>query len=253
MSDGKRKLEGGYRSPDEMEISSRLTSAFCSSEATMEEKLESFTKYVRRQTLSRFLAQSDLVRRIVGIEGCIVECGVHRGASLFGWYHLVSIFEPINWRRKIYGFDTFAGLASVTEKDHGSERADISNGCYACDAQSEIESLAIIHDNNRPLGHLSRIELIRGDATRTIPTFLETHPHVVIALLFLDCDLYAPTKTSIEYFAPRLPRGGIIVFDELNHPLWPGETLALLDTVGINNLKLERLPYYPNTTFAVLQ
>jgi hypothetical protein len=70
--------------------------------------------------------------------------------------------------------------------------------------------------------------------------------------LFLDCDLYAPTKSAIENFVPRLPKGGIIVFDELNHSLWPGETLALLDTVGINNLKLERLQYYPNMTFAIL-
>jgi hypothetical protein len=229
-----------------------LASAFCSSDTTIEEKLESFTKYTRRQALTRFLAQSDLVRRIVGIEGSIVECGVHRGASLFGWYHLVSIFDPMNWRRKIYGFDTFAGFASVTEKDIGSEDANIHDGCYGYDAQNEIESLALIHDNNRPLGHLQRIELIRGDATSTIPTFLKTHPHIIIALLFLDCDLYAPTKSAIENFVPRLPKGGIIVFDELNHSLWPGETLALLDTVGINNLKLERLQYYPNMTFAIL-
>ena len=252
MTNKTRKIEGGYRSPDETAIPRRLASAFCSSDATIEEKLDSFTKYTRRQTLTRFVAQSDLIRRIVGIEGSIVECGVHRGASLFGWYHLVSIFDPMNWRRKIYGFDTFAGFASVTDKDIGSEIADIHDGYYACDSQNEIEGLAMIHDHNRPLGHLPRIELIRGDATKTIPLFLETHPHVVIALLFLDCDLYAPTKTTIKCFVPRLPRGGIIVFDELNHSLWPGETLALLDTVGIKNLKLERLPYYPNIAFAIL-
>lgn len=252
MKKENRKLEGGYRSAKETDTPSLLAEAFSSSDVSVEIKLDSIIKYVRRQTLTRFLAQSDLFRRIINIEGSIIECGVYRGASLFGWYHLASILDTMNWRRKIYGFDTFTGFASINERDKGIETAEIKNGSYCYDAQEEIEELASIHDNNRPLGHLSRIEIIRGDATKTIPNFIEEHPHVIVSLLFLDCDLYEPTKTAIECFLPRITKGGLIVFDELNHPLWPGETIALLDTIGINNVKLRRLSYYPNISFIVL-
>jgi len=47
-----------------------------------------------------------------------------------------------------------------------------------------------------------------------------------------------------------MPRGAILAFDELDNPLWPGETLALLETLGINKLKLERLDFDPYISFA---
>jgi hypothetical protein len=78
------------------------------------------------------------------------------------------------------------------------------------------------------------------------------HPHLVVSLLFLDFDLYEPTKVAIETFLPRIPRGGIIAFDELDNPIWPGETLALLETIGIGKLKLQRLEWDPYISYAIL-
>ena len=40
-------------------------------------------------------------------------------------------------------------------------------------------------------------------------------------------DVYKPTKYVINHIKKRLFKGSIIVFDELNHPVFPGETLAL--------------------------
>ena len=50
------------------------------------------------------------------------------------------------------------------------------------------------YDGNRFLGHVPKVQLIRGDAQETIPVFVEENPHVVVSLLFLDFDLYEPTK-----------------------------------------------------------
>jgi len=46
--------------------------------------------------------------------------------------------------------------------------------------------------------------------------------------------------------------GAVIAFDELNHSAWPGETMALLDTLGIRSRRLERFPFQPQLSFAVL-
>lgn len=99
---------------------------------------------------------------------------------------------------------------------------------------------------------MKKVELIKGDAMKTIPEFLQKKPHLVVSLLFLDLDLYEPTKVAIEYFVPRMPKGAIIAFDELDNPLWPGETQALGDTLGIGKLRIERIDFDPYIGFAVL-
>jgi hypothetical protein len=94
--------------------------------------------------------------------------------------------------------------------------------------------------------------LIRGDATKTIPRFIEDNPHLLISLLFLDFDLYEPTKVALEHFVPRMPRGAVLAFDELDNPLWPGETIAMLERFRDRPLRIERLAFDPYIGFAVL-
>ena len=93
------------------------------------------------------------------------------------------------------------------------------------------------------------MDLIRGDAAETIPKFIADNPHLVISLLFLDFDLYEPTKAALQHFLPRMPKGAVIAFDELDNPIWPGETQALLDIVGINKLELRRFEWDPYTAY----
>jgi hypothetical protein len=94
--------------------------------------------------------------------------------------------------------------------------------------------------------------LIVGDAVASIPNFIEVNPHLVVAMLYLDFDLYEPTKVAIETFLPRMPKGAILAFDELNQAAWPGETQAVLETVGIRNLKIQRFPF-SQLSFALLE
>ena len=77
----------------------------------------------------------------------------------------------------------------------------------------------------------------------TAPGYLKNNPHLVVALLYLDLDLYEPTKVAMQTFLPRMPKGAIIAFDELNHPDWPGETIAIMEEIGIRNLRIERFPF----------
>ena len=39
-----------------------------------------------------------------------------------------------------------------------------------------------------------------------------------------------------------MPKGAVIVFDELNHSDYPGETMAVMEVLGIRNLELKRVP-----------
>lgn len=218
---------------------------------SVEVKLENFPKYVRRQHLNRFLTMYEIFKEILPVKGSVIECGVYKGFGLMSWAKLSTILEPENLTRRIYGFDTFAGFPSITEKDKNRIRT-IKRGALESDSYEELLALLKEYDRDRFLGHVLKVELIKGDIAQTIPRFVKEHPHLVVSLLFIDCDLYEPTKVALEHLLPRMPRGSILAFDELDNPLWPGETLALLETSNMNKLKFRRCPWDPYITYATI-
>jgi hypothetical protein len=245
------KPEGLLRTKEEQEAARAYARLFSSCPDSLEEKLASFPKYIRRQDLARLLARYEIFKKVLDTKGSIIECGVFRGFGLMAWANFSAILEPANLTRRIYGFDTFGGFRSVGEKDRNRFRT-IEEGELRSDAYDELSELVRIYDSNRFLGHVRKVELVKGDARKTIPEFIERNPHLVVSLLFLDFDLYEPTKVAIEHFLSRMPKGAIIAFDELDNPIWPGETLALLETVGIKSLSLQRLAWDPYIGYAVL-
>ena len=244
-------LEGGFRTKAEQEVGKKIEAIFLRCPDTIETKLENFTKYVRRQNLTRFLAFYEIFKQILGIKGSIIECGVYRGFGLMTWAHLSAILEPVNLTRRIYGFDTFKGFPAIHEKDK-NKIGEIKVGAISSDSYGELVELMNIYNSNRFLGHIEKVQLIKGDAVKIIPEFIESNKHLVVSLMFLDFDLYEPTKVAIENFFPRMSKGAIIAFDELDNPLWPGETLALLETIGINKLKIKRVEFDPYIGYAVI-
>lgn len=236
------------RTDDESDSELALAASFEASPSPMVTKLANFTKYVRRQDLKRFLVRYELFKQVLNVKGSIVECGVHEGFGLMSWYHCSTTLEPENLTRRIVGFDTFSGFPSLVDEDQGAD--DVAVGDLFADSEAELQGLVEIHDRNRFLGHIEKVRLVRGDASTTMPAYLEAHPETVVSLLFLDFDLYEPTRTALETFLPRMPRGAVIAFDELDNPRWPGETLAVLDAVGLNRLELMRLPWDPYVSWA---
>lgn len=250
QSGGPIAVSAGLRTKAEKQEGARNRACFERNPETWEIKMENFPKYVRRQNLTRFLALYEIFKRIVTVKGSIVECGVNRGFGVMTWAKLSAIIEPVNLTRRIYGFDSFSGFPSVTNKDLAHATGVPRRGDLAALDLDEILELAANHDSTRFLGHVPKVKLVKGDATKTIPAFIKSHPHLVISLLYLDFDLYEPTKVALKSFLPRMPRGAIIAFDELDNPLWPGETLAMLETFRDCGLKLERLAFDPYIGFA---
>ena len=241
-----------FRTPGEEQVGRNIERIFNSCPDSVETKLENFPKYVRRQPLKRFLALYELFKLVLPVKGSIVECGVFRGFGLMSWAKLSTMLEPENLTRRIYGFDTFAGFPSHSDKDANSVAMPEKGALYA-DSHGELTALLEEYDRDRFLGHIDKVHLVKGDVMETIPRFVAEHPHLVVSLLFLDLDLYEPTKVAIEHFMQRMPRGAVIAFDELDNPMWPGETLAMLNIVGAARLRLRRLEWDPYIGYAVIE
>ena len=214
-------------------------------------KLDNFEKYVRRQVISRFLARYELFKMQIPIKGSIIECGVHHGGGLMAWAKLSSALEPYCLDRRIFGFDTFEGFPAIDEHDTG-EGAKTGNFEPGYDVYSELQESINDYNSNRFLNQFDKVFLIKGDATQTIPTFIKENPYLIVSLLFLDFDLYAPTKVALTSFLPRMGKGSILAFDEINNPWWPGETEAMLELLDLKGHCINRFSFDPNISYIVM-
>jgi hypothetical protein len=246
--------EASTQTSNEQRYREQIGAYFEQGAGTTLDRLNNFARFVPRQALSLFLAKHELFQHVLPVHGNIVECGVFLGGGLFSWAQFSAIHEPVNHGRKVIGFDTFDGFPAIGAKDQGEgtgSREKVVGG-YRFDGRAELETGVKLFDLNRHVGHIPKLELVPGDANVTIPQYLEENPHLVVALLYLDFDLYEPTRTALRAFLPRMPAGAVLAFDELNQRAWPGETLAVLEEVGLRKLHIRRFPFTPALSYAVL-
>lgn len=187
-----------------------------------------FALYTPINSIQRFLAKYELMKMVQNIPGAIIELGVCSGNGLMSLIHCHNVLQPTYRYREFYGFDTFEGFPSVHENDIANikwEKGDFCNESY-----DRLTNIINIHNDFYYLP--TNVQLIKGDATKTIPEFLKNNKHVIISLLYLDLDIYEPTKVALKELLPRMAKGSVIAFDELNWKSFPGETIAALEELG---------------------
>lgn len=212
-----------------------------------------FELTVHRRHLARCLARYELFKKVLDIKGSIVECGVHNGAGLLTWAKLSSIFEPYAIHRKVIGFDTFEGFPSISQYDTSGGNPNAKKGAFHTDDFDMILGSVNDYDQNRYLNQFNKIELLKGDAVETIPSYLEKNEHLIVSLLYLDFDIYDPTKVALQHLLPRMPKGSIIAFDQINNQGWPGETKALIEEFGsLNSIQINKFHFDTNIAYIVL-
>src|SRR5215831_6211756 len=137
---------GLFRTDEEKQVGRKIEAIFRESPDTIEEKLEAFPRYVRRQHLKRFLSMYEIFKLALPVKGSVIECGIFRGFGLMSWAKLSTILEPENLTRRIYGFDTFDGFPAVDDKDANSPASPLPGDLRA----SSFEELTqLIHEYDR--------------------------------------------------------------------------------------------------------
>lgn len=256
MSGGRQDTDFAPRS-SEMEKGrrQRFTDLYKASPIPSDELLYSqLSLYLSRQELARVLVISDIYRsHVLSANGVLLEFGTCYGRTAAVLTNVRSIFEPYNFTRKLVIFDTFAGLSGVSSKDGRHEYA--RNGAYSAggDYEDYLDAVLTHHESEAPVSHIIKHEIVKGDAQNTLPAYLERHPETIVALAYFDMDIYSPTKACLEHLRPHLAKSTVLVFDELNCPEYPGETIALAETFGLNRCNLRRSPYTPWISYMIAE
>jgi hypothetical protein len=215
------------------------------------ERLDNVGLFLNSKTWARLKFMDFIYQKIIDVPGVVMEFGTRWGQNLATFASLRGIYEPFHRHRKIIGFDTFAGFPGTASQDGKV----MEKGAYSVTPGylEYLEQVMQFHELENPLSHIKKFELVEGDVTQTLPVYLEANTQTIVALAYFDLDLYAPTKRCLELIKPRLTKGSVLGFDELNEHATPGETVALMEALGLGNIALRRLPYTARATYCVIE
>jgi hypothetical protein len=218
------------------------------------EILRNLSLFFRQKDVAHLIFLHEIYQKILSIPGVVIEFGTMYGRNLATLMALRETFEPFNHTRKILAFDTFAGFPNFSGKDKGKNKKYFIKGNYTVGstAKKDLERLLNNFEKTSHLKHIKRHDLIQGDVEKTLPHYLLKNPETLCALVFLDLDLYRPTKKCLNLILKRMVKGGIIVFDEICNPDHPGETSAFLEVFSSNKTSLQRLPFSGWKTFLTI-
>lgn len=246
------KITSSIVSEEQAKNRQNLIGLFRNNPLPDDELMRNLGLFLNPADLRKFLFMNDLYLKNKAIHGVIIEFGVRWGQNLALFQSLRSIYEPYNYSRKIIGFDTWQGFPAVHEKDGKS--SSVQKGAYSVSAGYEefLEQILSLQEKESPLGHLKKFELRKGDATVELEKYLTEHPETIISMAYFDFDIYEPTKKCLELIRPHLTRGSVLAFDELNQPLFPGETVALREVFGLDKYSVQRSPYSHYQSYLVI-
>jgi hypothetical protein len=207
--------------------------------------LESFAIYARRINITRFLAHYELFRMVKDVPGCIVECGVYQGNSLFAFAKFLEIFSPGDRIRHVIGFDSFKGFERFSPEDgpEYANRSKVLGGWNPGEFKDCFYKFIDLHHADQFVPHAKRIFAVEGDVEQTIPKYVKENPGLRISLLHLDIDLYKPTLVALEHLYPRVAPGGLVVLDEYGMTEWGGESTAFEQYFGDKQPTLRKFPW----------
>jgi O-methyltransferase len=166
---------------------------------------------------------SDLFRKIreENLGGALAEVGVYRG-------HCASYISRAFPCKSFYLFDTFYGF---DQKDIDLERTrNYSSRSAGFFSQNSVE-LVLQQMLNR-----ERCQVRAGHFPETAAGLEEEE----FCFVHLDADLYAPSKSGLEFFYERLLPGGYILVHDYGNLRYPGITAAVSEFA-----REKGVPYVP--------
>lgn len=154
------------------------------------------------------------------LDGARAECGVFQGFSALFTCRAAALAVEKFDGSGYHLIDSFAGFPkpgpedSIPIRSGGATRNSPAFG--EGDAAVSFEQVRAV------FREFPGVQFHRG----FIPQVLSQLPDTRWAYVHIDVDLHEPTLASLEYFYPRMVKGGVIVCDDYGSRLFPGARKA---------------------------
>jgi hypothetical protein len=158
--------------------------------------------------MTRFYAFSLIFEQLLkeNVPGDLLELGTYQGRTAA----LLATMAR-RMRRTLYVLDTFEGF---DERDLAGPDSSARVGTFS---DTSLEAV------RARVGEES-VRYVKGYFPETAN---QLPPDGRYALVHIDCDLYAPILSALEYFYPRLTPGGFIIVHDYSSPSWAGAERAV--------------------------
>lgn len=187
--------------------------------------------------LHRMLRFYELVRQLsstLALEGDVVECGCFRGLSSYLMCNYLKRHDAGFTGKGYHIFDSFRGLSEpVIEDNIPAGHANAESLAVMSRKGAFAASLKHVQHN---LKAFPEIEFHPG----WIPASFAGLPERTYKFVHVDVDLYDPTLACVEFFYPRLTRGGLLISDDYS---WPGACKAIDEFCAERKIEFTITPY----------
>jgi hypothetical protein len=179
------------------------------------------------------------------IPGDFAEAGVWQGGSCMLIAETLTALGDRS--RRIFLFDTFEGHPkpdAERDVDLWGNRAidewkravgDDSHGNWAYVSLEDVQ--ANLARTGYPADRLVFVKGLVEETAANVPSIEK------LALLRLDTDWYASTRTGLQYLYPRLAPGGILIVDDYGHYKGQQEAVDEYFAAGQQPILLNRIDY----------
>jgi hypothetical protein len=192
--------------------------------------------------LGKFINHLELYKKILPLNGDILEFGVFKGNSISRLLSFRELLENSN-DRKVVGFDAFGSFPNKIESKRDLDFAKYHDD--VCGFGIDDEYLKKILEDKG----LNNFELIKGDIIETLPDFLKSNTSLQISLLHIDVDIYEPTLLILELLWDKIVPGGILMLDD--YDIIEGETIAVNEFFEGKDIFIHESKYHPSPTYIV--
>lgn len=191
------------------------TRELCLKLGVPEEKITTFCPNDKVSYLDERYAMARVCIRYIrerNIKGSIAELGVYQGAFSF---FLASELRD----RKIYLFDTFEGFS---DSDLVSDEVNGDKSVFKDTSVQKVWDIMPVKEN---------VIVKKGWFPDTTDGVDDT-----FCFVSLDADLYKPILAGLEFFYPRLEKGGYIFVHDFESVTYPGCKQAVMEFCGKHNV-----------------
>lgn len=215
-----------------------------------QEVFDNFNSFIfskDKKILGKLLSKQFFCEKTKHVPGDIIELGVFKGSGLVAWLKTLEFFDP--GCKKVIGFDVFDQdelLTTINTSDKCImkdlfEKRNFNNKGYNVVLEEIINSIGYTPDD---------YQLVKGNIQSTLKPFLEERPGFRASIINFDLDLEEPTEYALNSLWPRIPKGGILIFDEYGLHEWT-ESNAVDRFVEKHNLTLSRTSWHAPTAYVV--
>ena len=242
--------------PEQIDIRKKLYSKMNDLKIPFHEKERSLGLFLRGSLLSRLLAINEVYSRIIKIPGLICDFGTWRGQTAVLCENLRAIYEPFNYERRIFLFDTFEGYKGF--KKNESSIKNFSDGTYTIEKnyEKELEEILLMHEKmNIPNNFINKHKVYKGDIRKTLLNFFKEKINYPLSLSFMDFNNEASTTFTLEKIRNSLISGSIIVFWQFQRKEIPGDNKAFFKFAKKNpkmNFKVFKSKFYHSMSYVLI-